>query len=206
MTTQNSFDNQNPPLAQPSPQIPLTPPTSPAPYVSPPRESSWPTALGIIGVILGAFYILVVLGQVASMFMLFVFTRRTAETPEWAMMQLPLPWQVLSTIISLALAILILVCGAQLLKRRRSAAWGLIIWAIAYTLLAITNLTLSYTVMNNTMQKARQDVNGGMPAGIAADITFISMCAGGLFSLIPPVFVLIWFSRRKIKDEVAMWS
>lgn len=202
MTAQDPLDNQNPPpLASP------VPPISPPPYVPPPRQTNWPTVLGIIAIILGVMGILGALGQAAMTFMQSVIKPPSGHGPDFAAMQPPMPWLIVSCILSLAMGILVLTGGIGLIQRRRWSVPGIRIWAVAHILFLVVNMVVTYTNMAGALQKAQQNAaaSGAPPQALMVGI-FAGMCGGAIFGIAPPVFALIWFARRKIKDEVAAWK
>ena len=121
-------------------------------------------------------------------------------------------FSVAANVIASCLAVVLLIAGIGLLRRRNWSAKAHIGWAIARLVFAIPHSGLSY-VMNRdmwaAMEKAAAESGDPVPAGLAA-----LMASAGIIGVIItfaiaatwPVFILIWFSRAKIKDEVAMWA
>lgn len=192
------------PIAQPASP---TPPTTPPPYAPPPTRSTWPTVLGIIAIILGVMGILGAFGQIVYAMMRSAIKLPPGQGPDWTTMQPPVPWLVVSCILSLAMGILVLGGGIGLTQRRRWSVPSIRIWAVAHILFLVVNMIVTYTSLAGALQKVQQDAatTGAPPQAMMAGMV-AGMCGGVLFGISPPIFALIWFARRKIKDEVVTWA
>ena len=192
-------------MSEPDPQ-PLAPPTHPGAIAAPVRPSNWPTVIGIIAIVLGAGGILVGLWGAAAPLLMRWFS--------WAMiqgqaesLQAWLPWTVSSSLAAAAVAILLLVGGLKLVKRNPAAPRLLRLWAILKLLVAVF-MTIVGILVQNDQFEAIQGSTGAMPLGPG----FFDLMAGiGVVLSVVwygalPVFMLIWFARKKSKAEVAGWS
>ena len=119
-------------------------------------------------------------------------------------------WSGWRTAMSLILALaagLLLLGGMSLVRRGHRAASILFIWSILKILLLFANVSLQLALQSQVMDQAATELQP-VPGGRA--ILFGSMAVGlscGLiFALAGPIFLLVWFRRRVIKEEVATWK
>ncbi len=181
-----------PPLAQMTPPQ-ITPPSQTPPPQKAPSKSSWPTAIGVISIVLGS------LGLICTPLSALVnkFNPQAkdmqAKFPDW--------WMTYSTAslpVGIALAVLLLVAGICLLKRIHASralhltyAGANIAWAVIGSIMVITVLFPSF--LESDMPKAvAMGAIGGAIVGMA-------------FGMVWPIFLLVWFRRRKIRQQVQGW-
>ncbi len=192
-------------MSDPHPQ-PLAPPTQPGAIVAPPRPSNWPNVIGIIAIVLGAGGILGGVWGAASPWLM--------SSLSWAMLpgqaeslQAWLPWTVSSSLAAAAVAILLLLGGIKLVKRNPAAPGLLRVWAILKLPMAVC-----LTIVGIIVQREQFDVVQGsttaMPMGSAFfdALTVFGVVVSVVWYGALPVFMLIWFARKKSKAEVAGWS
>ncbi|MCH8152385.1 MAG: hypothetical protein IH830_08445 [Planctomycetes bacterium] len=193
----------------------MTPPVEPGEI--PHRPSAWPMVIGVIAIIFGSLAILQgCFGAVSSLFMssLSGFMPAEQATMLDAMEGLK-PWMIIGAVLTLALGILLLVAGIGLVRRRAWSPTACMVWAgikmmfvVGNTILADMAQQAQFEAMQEMMQ---QDPN--MPAAMPAMMGSF-MQVFGVFTIVLgilwgwalPVFLLIWFSRGKIKAEVAGWA
>ncbi len=187
----------------------MTPPTYPQPFVREAAPSSWPKVIGIIAI---------VLGSVAALFgLLGMFAPALTEAlsknmpPEQQrLMEVTKQYSTALTLVSLISAVIgtvLLVAGIGLLKRLRRGVKLAIVWSIAKIAYELAYAGLNYRIQIQTWDAMKDDPNlstvgGGMAGGLA----WVTAVATLLFGCAFPIFMLIWFSRRKIKEETASWS
>ena len=181
---------------------PLAPPTQGE--LPPPQRSSWPTVVGILGVIYSCMGVLGVFCGLAYPFVLpwyFDFLRDMGM-PEEDVQALdssmpPIGWTVLANLVGLVLVILLFVGCLKLLRRQALGAklctlWGWIV--IPWTLVA-TAITLVLV-----LGAPAPSSNPGQQIGAV-----IGVVIGLVLGLVFPVFMVIWFLRPTIKSQVAQW-
>ena len=193
------------------------PPTHPfAPPASPSR-SAWPTVLGIIAIVFGA---LSVLGGCWGVVSPFVFKKLIDAIPETAAgdlgeatipFEITADWQgwiIAGSLLTTGLAVLLLIAGIGLLKRRRwgvDAAWW---WVVLKMIFVVVNAAVAYQ-MQQDIYAALGEQQANMP-GLSAGFYQLGAIAGVTFAVVwgwaLPVFVMIWFSRRVIREEVNEWG
>ena len=121
--------------------------------------------------------------------------------------------QTIAGVTMAVIALLLLVGGVLLIKRRKISATILRVWALAYLVLG-AYFTIKTMPLQEHLMKLLMAPALGSGGGSEADIVEKSMEIGAkmgvgiglLWILICSLFVLIWFSRRRIRDEVKSWS
>ena len=109
--------------------------------------------------------------------------------------------------ISFLLAGLLLFGGISLVKKRHRAAPILFIWSILKTVLVFASIGLQLSMQTQVMDQAAAQLQT-VPGGRAImGVSIVVGLAGGLiFALAGPIFLLVWFRRGVIKEEVATWK
>ena len=184
---------------------PLAPPTQPGPIATPVARSSWATVIGTIAIVFGSLGSLQgVLGILSPLttafFRPFMFAGQ-AEAIEQSTV-----WNVGSGVAGLVIAVLLLVGGIRIVGRHRGAVVVLRGWAVAKILFILITTVVGYQLVQSQMEAFQNNPNlAGPGAPVFKTVGAIGMVFGVVFLCSLPVFVLIWFSRSKIKDEVAGW-
>jgi len=174
------------------PTMPPPPPDQPGPpqaYQHPSGRAGWATAIGIISIVLASL----------NFICLPVLVVATLLGPRWQKTAgLPVEWygpfQLVLAGIGAALAAVLLAAGISLLGRRRSGRTLHLAWAALSVLMCLVNNAVAFT----TMSPAK------LPPRLAAS-TILSVIIMIPVALAYPVFLLIWFNRAKIKQQVSRW-
>lgn len=192
------------------PATPSAPPTQRSSVGPPQARSTWPTVLGVLGIVLG---ILGTLGGLWAAIAPWTLNRWLAGadpgSASWAVQE---RWAILNTIfgvVGLAVAVLLLVAGIALVRRRASAMTLWRVWAVAKIVTGTVGIVFSAMMQNETFAaitagsaSATQPAPPVLPAGVP----ILLMGCSFIFLLILPVFALIWFARATVRDEVAGWA
>lgn len=201
------------PVATPPP----APPTKQGDFVPVKPPESWPTVIGVISIIFGS---LGVLSNVCGGVFLFLSEPLMSLVPEEqasemeAQMSSSMPYPFMQgglMFIELVVSVLMLVGGIMLLRRRRAAA-GLLFGTAWLDLVANTaGAAVGFLVMQAQMKAMQENAEMAqqMPAGIGSLVQGaggVMMFVQWVFLAIWPVFVLIWFSRSKVRESVAAWG
>ena len=203
MSDQNSqqYDDQQPLIP------PATPPTYAGPLSRPVlgyasgAPPTWPTVIGVIGIVFGAGAVLMTLG---GLVIALIMRDAPGMPPSPQFNERWMPWSIASMFVTCGVAILLLVAGIGLAKRR---AWGprlAKVWAVLKMVIVVASTGIGFQVQRETM-KAMQQSAGPSPVPNLEMIVALSMCAGLLWYWALPVFMLIWFSRSSVKAEIAKW-
>lgn len=186
----------------------------------PTQPSSWPTVLGVLLIVLASLGLMSnVCGGIAAVFMPALMSQMGSTGQDDAVIKAQMDmaskymaFNLANASILIVLGVILLIGGIGLLRRRRSAAGKVKLWAIGRMIWSLPAAYMTYLITADTlkvMQQAAADNNQPMPAGvtvlfdalgpISAVVNLFMWCA-------VPVFVLIWFMRRRIKNEVAAWN
>ena len=193
---------------------PSVPPMAPGPIPQVRPTSRWPTVIGIIAIVLGS---LGALGGGVGMFGP-MFTGMIKEfvedqpgtaatvvqfevTAEWA------TWNIVQSICGLAVGVVLILAGVGLLKRRGWGPKATISWAVLKMLLVIGASVGGYGQAKTLIDRMVDDPNmQGLPQGALSIGIVIGVGLNAVWGWALPVFMLIWFSRSKIKAETAQWT
>jgi len=194
-------------------------PTSEPPAISPPpmdaappaRQSSWPTAIGIIAIVFGSMGVLCYGCNSASTLMASAMSGMggqggTAQAnmppPPTGLVLIAIMFQYCSAWL---LAVWQLIAGIGLLRRR---AWGrtqLIVWALIKVVVSLIVTGLGVVLAADFVQYLNgqlKPVNMTMTVPVYHIISAVSF----LIMMIWPVFVLLWLSRRSVREEANQWA
>ena len=181
----------------------VAPPTQPNTTPRPPRTSGWPTVLGTIAIVFGAFGVLGgVWAIVAPVFVEQMANLGLQQDVKMAAMRKWASWSRVSAVATIAAAMILLAGGIGLVKR---AHWGVGViqaWAVIRMAVAVGSGVLAGMVQWETLAGMRQQ---GFPIAGETVMAF-SVAFSVLWGWALPVFMLIWFGRRRIRDEVAGWG
>ncbi|MGQ9651521.1 MAG: hypothetical protein ACUVXJ_15550 [Phycisphaerae bacterium] len=192
---------------------PLTPPIQPGSLARPAGYSPcsspipvWPTVIGILGIVLGSLGLLGGIWGAVAPFVMKTFFQNMAVDPnmsyfseQWTQ------WTIISSGVSIAVAIVLIVAGAGMLKRTTWSPRVARIWAVIKMVVVVVNLVVAFQIQQSTMQTMAQ--TGG--PGTVIDVSFLTIPAifvGLIWGWALPVFLLIWFSRASMKEQVSKWT
>lgn len=171
-------------------QVPEQSPPYEAAQDLPPQQPVWPKVIGIISIVLAS------LGLICTPISLFVSMRgANAEEalkffPDWW-----LAYTTVSCVVGVLQAILLLAAGIVVLLKRPAGRVLHLVYAVIAIVLGIASSAFG----------AASILTGDMPAPIKIG-TAVGIFIGVLVGMIYPVFLLIWFLRPKIRDQVAAWG
>lgn len=193
--------------ASASPPSPAAPPTEPPPP-PPPGAPGWPVALGAVAIAFGGFGILgSVLGVLAVAFQDEYLGLFGSAIPDEAAEQIAArsPHPALSgglQVASLLVAAMLLVAGVRLLRRRRSGASLLRVWAVVKMPLVLVGAVIGAQTGTASFQAG---AGGGPPPGAMASFMVMSILVAVVWGWALPVFSLVWLRREKVKKDMAGW-
>ena len=179
-------------------------------------QTIWHKVLGIICIIFGAGAALYAIGSTIGQKTMAKFSEQQMEitgADPAAYRALMDEWSGPLMIMGAASAIVALVLlagGILLLMKKRKSATVIKSWAgLKILLLAATIPVMA------SFQKANTEIAfSGALAGEGAEFAaagariglVVGIAVGVVWGLVLPTFVLIWFSRKKIKEQVAFWD
>lgn len=197
------------------PPTPMTPPT--AAGASPPRKSTWPMVLGIIAIILGSLATLRGCMSIGSSAMFGLFASAMPEE-QAEMMEATkgfAPLIMISSGLIMAIAIILLIGGIGLTKRSPWSPKTCKIWAGLKMLLVVYSSIVTFLSTQAQMEAMQRmlEEDPNAPAAMSGFFGTLMAIIGPVIFVFAivwgwalPIFMLIWFSRRKIKAEIAQWG
>lgn len=188
--------------------------------MAPPVESSfidetpskWPTVIGVISIVLASLGLLCGCAgyfQVPLQRWGLKMQSQSGQPDPLAEAQIKIAeqYQMLTIIlltIGMVITLWLLVASIALVRRRRSARGQMIGWAVASILMLAINVVFQVLMFQATADELRQmgeaQSIGRLWIGVAITAFFVLV-----FGLALQLFVLIWFSRRKVREEMASW-
>lgn len=179
----------------------------------PDQPSKWPTVVGVIGIVLASIGLLCgCAGYFAVPLQRWGMSMQSqsgiANPVAEAQLKVAEQYQIVTyvlTTIGLALSAWLLFAAINLLRRRRSARGALMGWAIASIVALALNMTFQVLMMQAMVDELNAAGEGQRANEIWMGLAF-GGCFGLIFGLTYQVFILIWFSRAKIKAEVSTWT
>ena len=103
-----------------------------------------------------------------------------------------------ASLVGIVLAVLLLVAGICLLKRVRIVRGLYVTYAGVGLVLSAVGAVITIAVMIPLLQKSDMPevgIIGGIVGGVI----------GGAIGMAWPIFLLVWFSRRKIRQQIQQW-
>lgn len=178
------------------------------PYAGPksnPSAAGWPRVVGTIGIVLG---VLIFLDQLDDLWLGLTWTEEhwrrflSAEMAAFMAAALrPTGWQLASTVIQVALGIMLVVGSIRLHRRRRSGvslcrswSWLAIAWVVIEIGWAIWLLS-RYGEAIPSMSA----VSWQAAAAFGVSLALVMLLAY-------PVFLLVWLARPDVKAEYVSWA
>lgn len=189
--------------------LPSTPPMQPGEVVPGSVASAWPTVLGILAIVFGGFG---VLGGAWGVVLPFVADRLADIAPQMQphvtlQREAWTGWRMVISISSILAASLLLFGGISLVRRRHRAASLLFIWSVVKVVLILAGVGLQFAIQPQAIdQAAAQLPNLPGGRGLLYGGVAVGIACGLIFQLAGPVFLLVWFRRGVIKEEVATWN
>jgi len=187
------------------PNVPPMQAMPPQPSVRPP---TWHTPIGVICIVFGA------LGALNGCFGLLItpfmgrFQEKLAETGSFPEFGYPEEWMpvgmTLSGVTLLVAGMLILV-GARIVQRRRSAVSLARWWCAIKMVLVVATVVVQYFMMREQFDAMATNTPNAPPASTYRIGFLVGSIFGIAWGWALPLFLLIWFSREKIRAQVAEW-
>ena len=192
------------------------------------RQLVWPKVIGIIAIVFGSIgtlnyavcgpVVLLVSGSIGA------FLEKLAQSQpgqgletqaaQFEAMGSYIPANLAVSCFAALLAVTLLIGGIGLVRQRPWAARAIVIWAILKMLHAAPAAMVTYLTQMasfRAMREAAETSPGGpgqVPPGFFAILEAAGiggMVASLLWYWALPAFMLIWFSRRKIRDDMIAW-
>jgi hypothetical protein len=177
----------------------------------PPKPSGCPTAIGAISIVFGSLglvcYGCVSLNTLATPF-------RVGMVPEDQRPPTPQGLQLFAQIFQMCaafgLSLWLLIAGIGLTRRRAWSRAHSIGWSVAKILLTVISTATGMLFVGDSVDQINSQLsqNGTVtpPFTVGPALFTVFIMISALWAILWPVFLLIWFSRGAVKDEVAAWE
>jgi hypothetical protein len=114
-----------------------------------------------------------------------------------------------SGVLNMICAVLLIVAGIQLLKRRVSGRTLHLAYAGLRTVGVLFSLVpgwLMHVAQMEAMQASGVAMPPGLGAGFMTGMGVAGLVLGAVWGLVYPVFIVVWFMRGKIREQVSAWE
>ncbi len=173
----------------PSEQPPLQPQ-----YAPPEKKPAWPIVIGIISIVLASLGLLCFPLSIVS-------NKLNPEAVEWEK-SLPDWYSTYTIVVSLfgvGMTIGLLIGGILLIRRRAIARPLHMLYGAFGAFMCILGFVMLFTVVLPSLSAAN------FPPEREIIVKIVSV-VGTIVGAVYPVFLLIWFSRGRIRDQVRSWA
>lgn len=191
---------------------PLAPPTVPGVISSPARPTTWPAVLGVISLILGLFGALQGAWSLIAPLLMRPLTNAAGPGANITVWGVSDNYQGALLAVGVATTfagVLLVISGILLLQRRELGARLAVLWAVFKIVVAAFSAVIGYFVQIEMFQKMSSQQNPPMPAFAASmgrPMALAGVVIGVAWTCIYPTFVLVWFTRRRVRAEVRSWA
>lgn len=194
-----------------SPPVRMAPPSDYRDMPAAQANSGWPKVIGIIAIVFGALGtvngVMGFVGQFVAEKIIDIVPASQREALE-ATKELG-NWYILDYLVRLVLGVVLIVGGAKLVGRKPGSARILRAWSWLKILASVYSVAVAWQGIPAQVAAMQQDPNmqrSGMSTAMLEFILKLGFVAFFLWCIALPVFLLIWFARRTIKDEIRGWG
>ena len=179
------------------------PPTSGAVVRAP---TTWPISFGVISIVLGAMGVLGgVIGAAVILLLPRLMPQGQATLP--TISPQVMTYTIASSAVGTLVAVLLIIAGVGLVRRRRWGVGAIRTWAIIKIVLAVVASGISLW-LQSTMQTTPANgaaSNSALPA-VAHVTQIISLVLGLAWAMAWPIVCLVWLSRASVRAEHEQWT
>ena len=190
-----------------TPPPPSAPPTTPG-EIKAHKKPIWPTVIAVIGFVICAFGFLgtfnLVMPWVNYALPDSMFAQSQPAQPLWMLML-----QTVFQLFGLGLMVYLLMACIKLVKRQAAAAGMLRRFAVIDIVYSIFAVSLGIVATMMGMAAEFQKSGDDMPefaVWIMIGVAALAFLFGLAFALAYPVFLLVWFRRNVVKEQIATWN
>ncbi len=194
--------NENTPAEIPA----MTPPSEVGEL--PAKPSGWPTAIGAISIIFGSLGVLCYgCGAGWTMMTPMLVGGMPADQRPPTPQGVQLFVQIFQQCAASGLGLWMLIAGIGLTRRRSWSRAHLIGWSVGKILLVLVGMLVTVLFVGEMVEQFNaqlEQANVQFRVTTAMVVGLVAITQ--VWFLIWPVFLLIWFGRGSVKDEVAAWA
>jgi hypothetical protein len=177
---------------------------------APPEPSKWPTVIGAISIVFGSLglvcYGCMSLNTIATpMLVGMVPEDQRPPTPQG----LQLFVQIFQMCAAFGLSVWLLIAGIGLARRRSWSRAHSIGWSVGKILLTVISTAAAVAFVGDTVDQINGQMSQGgktPPFTFSVGMFLALFAVSAVWAMLWPAFLLIWFSRGAVKDEVAAWE
>ena len=172
----------------------------------------WPTVIGIIGIIWAAFGVLGGIGGMCSPLIMKLMAGLPGAQTQFELSNIQKALTVGVGALGMLAAILLLIAAIKLLGRKGGARKLLLVWAVLKILVVAVQAMVTYTIQQAQFQSMGPTTSGMPPQmfNVFGNMSFVVILFTVLFQILwgwaLPLFVLVWFTRKKFTEEMAGWE
>ena len=186
------------------------PPQHPGEIGRPEQPATWPTVIGVISIVLGSGACLGgAWGFFAPQFMKMMADQMPQDQAElFSTMQGWTTWIFIRSALTVVIALVLLVAGIDLVRRRARGIKLGRVWAVLKMIFAVVGSYVGFFIQQEQLRQMSQQISQqNLPIGgsFFALMGVVGVVFGILWSCAYPVFLLIWFSRAKVRSEYTRW-
>ena len=160
---------------------------------------SWPTVIGVVSIIFG--------GGGTLMYLLSLLANLLAPAAGGGASAGYSTGRIAGKLLPMVLCIWLLVSGIGILRRRQSAMVSIRRWAIAKIVIYALFFTCIFAglfISAGSIDRLNEEL-GGVLGGLGVLMIALFLLLVLAWFLSWPVFILIWFGREKIQQDVGHW-
>lgn len=201
------------PLPAPKPTLHI-PPTRPGRVSAVKGPAVWPLVLGIIGLVFGiGSMVASIIGLLMPVLSRSMFSSGPAALPMANVFGVHSTGLIIYYACTIALSSVLVMASVRLIKRKPDSTTWLIFWALMKFVHAVFAVYFTMEVQRTSLASQQgMFISSSKPPNpqVMASVNNAVIWATGVFialwSVWGPIFVLCWFSRAKVRAEVAKWS
>jgi len=170
------------------------------------RRTSWPSVLGVITIVLGAIGILSGLWSAVSPLFADMIAKFVPNGGSGMESVAAYAWLMVALgIATMARGVLEILAGVAVYQRKGGARRLIFAWAWLAIVLSFVGAIATY-LMQLEQFRVMTEKGTPIPAGLGGIIGVFSAVVAVAWGCLFPVFAIIWFSRRAIREEVQGWA
>jgi len=166
-----------------------TGPQPPYVAVGPRKTPSWAIVIGVISIVLAGLALICTPISLAVTALIPEGTEVYECYPPWYR-----TYTMFTAMLGIVMAVVLLLAGISLLRRRNIAAALHLAYGVISAIMVILNIGIMAASIDipEVPDATKPGLIGGM--------------IGSFIGLVYPVFLIVWFMRRKIREEMANWQ